>query len=226
MRHRQGVLGRNVDVRLDPDLLPVPTCHRIHGSRKRHTNGDAEVGVIDIVNRMSAAASGLTHDLSAPEVLEVICESLCRRECPVANQHPHRYIRESRALDESVRPELKLGVGLANVDAAELLAAFAEVADQELNDGRSAAAILAEIDDQSICASEEVHRGHSSGARTVVVREPVKGEVSDIPFQDFDLPESRVQTTQVLGIVVIEVFFNLLVDGVNDGHLEMGIPAH
>src|SRR5262245_10231101 len=67
-----------------------------------------------------------------------------------------------------------------------------QVAGDQANHARRAAAVLAEVDDEGVGVGEEGHRGDRRVAAEFGPVKPAEIEVADVPLKPFDLLEAEI----------------------------------
>src|SRR5678816_3351052 len=70
-----------------------------------------------------------------------------------------------------------------------------EVAANQLSDARHAAAVIAQINNESICVSEELHRGDCSLGAKFGIDETIQLHIADVSVQTLDFFKSEIYRT-------------------------------
>ena len=192
IRRVERLVGRNLDVGRDARPFPVRARDGIDGPAERHAHSHVEAREEIRRDRMGAAAGCLPYDGAALQVLDVIGELLGGRERVTAREDVESCVHHLWPRHVGRRPELLEGIAVADIEAVQVRRAVEKVGHDGLNEGRAAAAVLSQVDNQRIGVAQEVHGRDGGRSRERRVVETVELEVADVAIEDLQFLELEV----------------------------------
>src|SRR5690349_1806977 len=115
--------------------------------------------IVDAVagNRVSTTAGGLADNCGPLQVLQIVSELFGAGEGAFGGEHEYRLAAEPLSGHVGARPKLLRLVFFSIVEIVQVSPLFKEVTRDVGDHLRIAAAVLAQIDDEGVDATEEVH---------------------------------------------------------------------